>query len=29
MSGLTTRLGSDFDSISLVYQFTWGGKRGR
>ena len=29
MSGLTTRLGSDFDSITLVYQFTWGGKRGK
>jgi hypothetical protein len=29
MSGLTTRLGSDFDSINLVYQFMWGGKRGR
>ncbi len=28
-SGLTTRLGSDFDSINLVYQFTWGGKSGR
>ena len=27
-SGLTTRLGSDFDSINLVYQFTWGGKPG-
>jgi hypothetical protein len=24
-SGLTTRLGADFDSISLVYQYTWGG----
>ena len=29
MSGLTTRLGSDFDSITLVHQFTWGGKRGK
>ncbi len=26
-SGLTTRLGSDFDSIGVVYQYTWGGKR--
>ena len=26
-SGLTTRLGADFDSINLVYQYTWGGKR--
>ncbi len=29
MSGLTTRLGTDFDTISLVYQFTWGGKGGK
>ena len=26
-SGLTTRLGADFDSFLLVYQYTWGGKR--
>ena len=24
-SGLSTRLGADFDSISAVYQYTWGG----
>lgn len=25
-SGLTTRLGADFDSLLVVYQYTWGGK---
>jgi hypothetical protein len=26
-TGLSTRLGADFDSISVVYQYTWGGAR--
>jgi hypothetical protein len=26
-SGLTTRLGSDFDSVGIVYQFVWGPRR--
>ena len=25
-SGLTTRIGADFDSVGLVYQYTWAGK---
>ena len=28
-SGLTTRLGADFDSISVTYQYSWGPKPGR
>jgi hypothetical protein len=25
-SGLTTRIGADFDSVNVVYQYTWAGK---
>ena len=25
ISGLKTRIGSDFDTVSVVYQFRWGG----
>jgi len=27
-SGLSTRLGADFDSISVLYQYIWGGTGG-